>query len=257
MREAMEPLPGGQGLSSSIRIECPRSHPGRIGWAGRSVSRVLYPGSLPGDGHSSGTRVAPCLARPTRAAGPEADPDAEASSPLLFGLAPGGVCRATPVAGGAVRSYRTLSPLPAGPEGPGGRSALCGTFPGVAPAGRYPAPCFRGARTFLPRPLAGAAIRPPGPSCIWQGLPGLARPATPFYAGWERMDLAGAAGFEPANAGTKIRCLTTWRRPSRQGQHIRGRARFQRIPSRCDWGEGWGWCPGEDSNLHGLAATTT
>ena len=31
----------------------------------------------------------------------------------------------------------------------GGGSALCGTFPGVAPAGRYPAPCFRGARTFL------------------------------------------------------------------------------------------------------------
>jgi len=30
------------------------------------------------------------------------------------------------------------------------RSALCGTFPGVAPAGRYPAPYFRGARTFLP-----------------------------------------------------------------------------------------------------------
>src|SRR3546814_15114438 len=27
------------------------------------------------------------------------------------------------------------------------RSALCGTVPGVAPAGRYPAPCFRGART--------------------------------------------------------------------------------------------------------------
>ena len=45
--------------------------------------------------------------------------------------------------------------------GPGGRSALCGTFPGVAPAGRYPAPCFRGARTFLPRLAAGAAIRPP------------------------------------------------------------------------------------------------
>gem|GEM_PF-2019314 len=26
--------------------------------------------------------------------------------------------------------------------------------------------------------------------------------------------LAGAAGFEPANAGIKSRCLTTWRRPS-------------------------------------------
>ena len=40
--------------------------------------------------------------------------------------------------------------------GPGGRSALCGTFPGVAPAGRYPAPCLRGARTFLPRLKGGS-----------------------------------------------------------------------------------------------------
>jgi len=30
------------------------------------------------------------------------------------------------------------------------RFAFCGTFPRVTPAGRYPAPCFRGARTFLP-----------------------------------------------------------------------------------------------------------
>jgi hypothetical protein len=41
--------------------------------------------------------------------------------------------------------------LAGGPERPGRRSVLCGTVPGVAPAGRYPAPCFRGARTFLPR----------------------------------------------------------------------------------------------------------
>ena len=26
--------------------------------------------------------------------------------------------------------------------------------------------------------------------------------------------LAGTAGFEPANAGTKTQCLTTWRRPN-------------------------------------------
>jgi hypothetical protein len=26
--------------------------------------------------------------------------------------------------------------------------------------------------------------------------------------------LAGAGGFEPPNDGTKIRCLTTWRRPN-------------------------------------------
>ena len=33
--------------------------------------------------------------------------------PSLFGLAPGGVYLAADVAAGAVRSYRTLSPLPA------------------------------------------------------------------------------------------------------------------------------------------------
>jgi len=81
--------------------------------------------------------------------------------PPLFGLAPGGVYRAVPVARSAVRSYRTLSPLPAAN---GRRFAFCGTFPGVAPAGRYPAPYFRGARTFLPLPvtLQAAAIRPSG-----------------------------------------------------------------------------------------------
>src|SRR5690606_29086057 len=29
-------------------------------------------------------------------------------------------------------------------------------------------------------------------------------------------NVAGAAGFEPANAGIKIPCLTTWRRPIRR-----------------------------------------
>jgi len=73
--------------------------------------------------------------------------------PPLFDLAPGGVYLADAVTGGAVRSYRTLSPLPPGPafqrESWVWRFALCGTVPGVAPAGRYPAPSFRGARTFL------------------------------------------------------------------------------------------------------------
>ena len=83
----------------------------------RQGQTVCKPGSVPsedGDGHSSGTLVAERLARPTRTAtrkrawplwGP----------PSLLGLAPGGVCHATAVTGGAVRSYRTLSPLPPGP----------------------------------------------------------------------------------------------------------------------------------------------
>ena len=79
---------------------------------------------------------------------------AQSHRPFLFGLAPGGVYLAATVAGRAVRSYRTLSPLPADLSlqrvSAGRRFAFCGTFPGVAPAGRYPAPCFRRARTFLP-----------------------------------------------------------------------------------------------------------
>ena len=48
-------------------------------------------------------------------------------------------------------------------RGQGGRFVLCGTVPGVAPAGCYPAPYVDGARTFLSRSLstvAGAAVRP-------------------------------------------------------------------------------------------------
>lgn len=81
------------------------------------------------------------------------------SGPLLgflFGLAPDGVFRASAIALGAVGSYPTLSPLPAGPK-PGRRSVLCGTFrrlvlhqpPACIPCGlRGVAPC--GVRTFLP-----------------------------------------------------------------------------------------------------------
>ena len=89
--------------------------------------------------------------------------------PSLFGFAPGVVCHAVSVAGPAVRSYRTFSPLLAPPFRAGKRFVLCGTVPGVAPAGRYPAPYVDGARTFLSRSLsavAGAAVQP-------TGLPGL------------------------------------------------------------------------------------
>ncbi len=69
------------------------------------------PGSVL-DNHSSGTHVAVRLKRPTR----KRARAARCSSRLLaslFGLAPGGVCRAVPVTRTAVRSYRTVSPLPA------------------------------------------------------------------------------------------------------------------------------------------------
>src|SRR5581483_663751 len=93
------------------------------------------------------------LKQPTRMANPKTD--LGCPMPFLFGFAPGGVCRAADVATRAVGSYSTLSPL-LSPKRK--RSALCCTFPGVAPAGRYPAPCLRGARTFLC--LSAAAARP-------------------------------------------------------------------------------------------------
>jgi hypothetical protein len=85
--------------------------------ARRSVSRVLstgpYPtcGWYPGDGHSSGTPVAGRLAQPTRTTARKCAWTLP-SMPSLFGFAPGGVYHAAPVARRAVRSYRTLSPLP-------------------------------------------------------------------------------------------------------------------------------------------------
>jgi len=87
------------------------------------------------DDHSSRTPVAKRLTRYTRTAAhkPAWSPKLLA---ILLDLAPGGVYRAVPVARDAVRSYRTLSPLPALAYHQAGRFAFCGTFPRVAPAGR-------------------------------------------------------------------------------------------------------------------------
>jgi hypothetical protein len=90
--------------------------------------------------------------RPPRATNPGESPETGLGalprpSPL-FGLAPGGACHAADVTARAVRSYRTLSPLPTRLAAPR-RFAFCGAFPEVTLAGRYPAPCLHGARTFL------------------------------------------------------------------------------------------------------------
>ncbi len=102
---------------SSLRSKAPRTYqpackPGSVGY------RALAPAIR--DGHSSGTTFARCLMQPTRTAGPTRPCDVIAKGeplamPSLFGFAPGVVCHAVPVAGGAVRSYRTFSPLPSPP----------------------------------------------------------------------------------------------------------------------------------------------
>ena len=90
---------------------------------GRTIS--LGPASPPASSDLPGTRTGRATPRP------------------LFGLAPGGACRATSVTGRPVRSYRTVSPLPEPPRGGHRRSALCCAFRRrhqTAP-GCYPAPC--------------------------------------------------------------------------------------------------------------------
>jgi len=126
----------------------------------RPVSRVLSPGSDPGRRSFICDRA---CARPG-ATYPDSMRRRTCSRSCglsLFGLAPGGACLAPFLAVGAVRSYRTVSPLP-GPKAR--RSVLCCAFPGVTPAGRYPAPCLRGARTFLDNTVSGpvaATAQPP------------------------------------------------------------------------------------------------
>ena len=104
-----------------LRASAARGHPGRgivrgARWIRRPVSRVLslLRRSFAGGDHSSRPRIAARLARPTRTARAGDGPTlASQGAPSLFGLAPGGACHAVPVTRNAVRSYRTLSPLPA------------------------------------------------------------------------------------------------------------------------------------------------
>src|SRR6202050_2029380 len=82
-------------------------------------------------------------------------PHVAAKTPLasLFGLAPGGVCRAARVATSAVRSYRTISPLPAPlAQHLGGIFLL--HFPWARAPQALPGTVPCGARTFLHVPLS-------------------------------------------------------------------------------------------------------
>ena len=117
-----------------------------------------------GDGHSSGVSVTGHLARPTRATARRHAFEPQSNCrpysvllPVWFALPP-----PLPAARCAFTApFHPYLPYPKVRR----RFSFCGTFPEVAPAGCYPAPCFRGARTFLPSRvslLRRATIRPSG-----------------------------------------------------------------------------------------------
>ena len=173
-------------------------------WGGKCQT-ACKPGSVAGrgprDGHSSGAPVTGRLARPTRASDPKADCGGPGPprAPIWSCSRRGLPCRTRRRARGALLPHPFT--LARRPHGPGGRSALCGTFPGVAPAGRYPAPCFRGARTFLHRAKAAAAIRPSGRFWLRSG-------------GGAVKAFSGAAAAAPAAPNGSGRAQPPWKMES-------------------------------------------
>ena len=119
--------------------------------------------------------------------------------------------------------FHPCRPMPFG----GRRSALCGTFPGVAPAGRYPAPSFRGARTFLGASKCNAAARPSGRALH---RPRAARVKNRLHAmvrrhiaaGWAEFDWAGPdadASWEPHFGSRLSRETARWLREQGFSDH--------------------------------------
>jgi hypothetical protein len=98
--------------------------------------------------------------------------------PLLLGLAPGGVCPAAAVAGGAVRPYRTISPLPPMPshEAVPRTTGLGGMFLWHFPWGR-PRRALPGTVPPWSPDFPPSAFAKSGHPTVWLGRFGTARPA--------------------------------------------------------------------------------
>lgn len=94
----------------------------------------------------------------------------------LFGFAPGGACHAVPVAGSAVRSYRTFSPLPRQESRSSQREAVRSLwrFPWGRPRRTLSGTVFPWSPDFPP-PRAGAAVRPTGEGEMRAGAAGVKR----------------------------------------------------------------------------------
>jgi len=123
----------------------------KLGKESGSVSRVLFPAAI-------GYRAAAIyldqllpVGSPDEAGSDLPAVDARAGHQLL-GLAGGGVCPAGAVTGTAVRSYRTISPLPVPPVGPSAVSFLW-HFPAGRPGWPLTTTVPCPARTFLFAPV--------------------------------------------------------------------------------------------------------
>ncbi len=141
--------------------------------ARRPVSRVLSAPPMVShamrDDHSSGTRLAARLARPTRTAERECSCALRRGRPYSV-LLPVGFALPPLLPGARCALAAPFRPCPrAASPRLRGRFVFCGTFPGVAPAGRYPAPYSRGARTFLCPPGSSPGTGSGRPA-VWRSI---------------------------------------------------------------------------------------
>ena len=137
-----------------------------------------------GDDHSSGMPVARHLTRPTRAAVRKQTAErlrVSACRPYLVLLQVG---FAMPSALPRPRWALTPPFQPCRGPKPGWRSVFCFTFPGVAPAGRYPAPLLPWSPDFPRRRLAQRARKHRGRPTVWHGRVDARRSPAPSTAAW-------------------------------------------------------------------------
>jgi hypothetical protein len=145
----------------------------------RMMDQTAYkPGSVPPSGEPEGAAAIP-LDRPSpdgsrnlpgrlgpTTAPPPGEPGGATS---LFGLAPGGACRAASIAGAAVRSYRTLSPLPCVAEASQGGLLSVALSLGSPPAGVTRRHVVVEPGLSSPVQNTGATAQPSGPPGNWSG----------------------------------------------------------------------------------------
>src|SRR5215471_11491917 len=204
------------------------------------ISRILC--LVRGRDHSSGPEVALGLEQPTRGC-PARGGAGRAPCIPLFGLAPHGVYPAPGVAAGAVRSYRTFSPLPSGARGV--RRAVCflwhfpsrrrdRALPGMPPVWSSDFPLryrnLPGAITWPARSRANLSIGRPCATLRGSGLAVLLVPevAKPF------LDVYLRRLFGPLPARFSPEAGPEFVRPDDGGSGIAGAARQLAVRSDND-----------------------